>query len=656
MAKITLVGGDRFRPGQTGIPRAGQVGRIFGAEGRGAEALSNVITGITKEAIDKRDRAVDVDYIANSNVKAQAQIQGLRENMLTNREDPQGFSQEFITEANKVYDGLVADAPSEQSRQSLKTLFSGQKVSQFKQAFDLENKAIADGILSNTQESINISALNVFENPKDLKEILKSTKLSLEASSEVLSTSEQTKLVKQAEKEIIDSAIKGFLVSDIKAAEELVNSDSLKGLLTSDQIQSYRNAVEERKIRDTNKAAKELNTAQEGLVLDRQLGIFRDEVTQLELDSDLEKGLYGIKEYLSLSGKLDSKLKGETAVSNTILKVADQQELGVPFDTANPKVKKELDVYFDSVVIPSLTKENREDKVASFIDKFQYIPASAKSGMMAALHNGSKGEIGSSSRLISSLVKKDPQLARQFTNSDLLRAATISQSVFAGMPLEDAITASDNMLVEKNTTQWKERQKMFNSDKDEIDQDDFQRFFRNDPADLPEGMVNEWNTLYKNYAVNNKVDFDTARDLATKIVNSKWGVSNATGDEKYMKHAPENYYNKRGLDPKWIEKQLQVDVNSISAEIKDYDLSVHPDTETTNNPGYLVNYISPNGIPLLLRDEEGALLVWRPDITTSEDANNQIKEKEDKLKSKRTFLKEFGTPPEITPELIKGDK
>jgi hypothetical protein len=630
MAKITIQKGDEFRPTQTGISPVGQVGQVFGGQEKGLQAITDVTVDITEDLVRKRQKAIDLDYVTNSTVKANEEIRTLKDTMLKEVEDPTGFSTNFIGEADKVYNRFLEDAPSEAARNSLKASFAGQKTAQFNNAFNIENKLIADGILSNSIENVNILGNNLIDNPFEYEAAKAQFSESLDAAKEVLDPVAFKKLEEEGKSTLIDSRIRGLMSKDLSEAERLVNSDELKDDLEPTDILKYRSAVEAEKDRLEREFIKKANERKEAVQLDREFGIFKGEVTQLDLDNDLDSGLYGKEEYMKLSKKLQSSLRKEDTKVARIRRVEERSAQGTPFDTTSSDVRKDLDTYFDEIVAPQLTAENQNEAVATFIERYEYVPTTVKSELLAGLHNGSDNEVARASQIIMDITDRDPNLVRNFNSSrDIARAAKISNSIKAGMPIDMAIKAADDLLVEKNTTEHKERAKVFKDEAEDFDQGEFTSFFVDDPNTVPEGMVNNWKTLYRELAVDHKMDLKDARDEAYKITKSKWSSTKITGEPKYMRKSPDNYYNKRGLDPKWMQIQLKEDIQSILPEVGDYDLTVHPDSENTERPGYNVNYLSPEGIPLMLRDPEGNLLIWRPDINTSEDAANQIREAEE---------------------------
>ena len=77
------------------------------------------------------------------------------------------------------------------------------------------------------------------------------------------------------------------------------------------------------------------------------------------------------------------------------------------------------------------------------------------------MYNGSETQVIRSAKVLDQLMGDNPEIARQFNNKDIARSSQISSSISAGMPNDLAVAAADNMLVEKNTTEYKERVKLF---------------------------------------------------------------------------------------------------------------------------------------------------------------------------------------------------
>ncbi len=585
-------------------------------------------------------KIVENNYLANSRVNANKQVIEARSSLLSELEDPVGFADNLDSELDKIYDEILKQAPTDASRAALQNVFAQKKMSSYQQAVATESKLLAEKVLNDASNNLDQIAIDIFEEPASFESRLKDIDAIVESTEDILSPIERDKFQQLAKKRLTDFYVKGLIDKSIGEAEIFVNSNAISDVFSADEVLKYRDAVERKKIQTSNELIKQGNQEEEAMVLNRELEIFKGSTSQLQLDEDFEKGLYGIKEYIGLSNKLRTKENTDSLISDSITRVNERQKLGIPFDTTDTQTKKDLNSYYENIVAPTLTKENVDELVSIFVDKFAFIPDKVKSDLMAGLHNGSDNEVVKASRMIDSLTTNNPQLSRQFsTTNDMARAMLISKSVSAGMEPETAVKAADNMIVQKGTVQQDLKRKEFKDSKPSFSQGKITSFFVDDPNSVPAAMKDDWRTLYENYATNLNMSLDDASDLAYKIINSQWGLtkegtsfSTATGEPKYMKHAPEKYYNQQGLDPNWMEEQLKDDVTLIDSEIKDYDISIDPDTIGTETPGYFINYLSKDGIPLMLRGKDDKLLLWRPDINSSGNVVNQIKVKDESFK------------------------
>lgn len=668
MPKITI---DRSTstndPGRIS-QRISQPGTLSPAGTSGQDKFRKIQEDIGFAIADKQKKIVENNYLANARINASKRITEAKNKLLGEMEDPVGYANNLSSEMDSIYDELLRQAPTQESRAALQNVFAQQKIASYQQAVAQENKILSEKVLSDASNNIDQLAIDIFEEPQSFNTRLADIDSIVDSTTDVLSPIEQGKFKELSKKRLTDYYMKGLIDKDLGEAEVFANGEAIQSIFSPEEILKYRDAVERKKVQVVNELVKQRNQEQESLALNRELGIFRGEVSQLQLDEDLEKGNYGIQEYLSLSNKLRTTERTALNNRNVIESINARQEAGLPFDTSDSNVKKDLNTYFNEVVAPMITAENSDQMVSTFVDKFNFIPDSVKSNLIAGLHNGNPQQAVTSARLIESLTTNNPSLVRQFSaTNDIARARLISTSVLAGMPEADAIKAANNMVIQKGTVEQEQRQKEFNKAKVEFDQEEITSWFVNDPNTVPSAMKSDWKQLVENYMVNLKVPMDDAKALAYKIVNSEWGITDvgafkeserlteegkkagkvkaallegrgelkekfAKPEKSYMKYAPEKYYNQNGLDPQWINKQLVEDVKVLDPELNDFNLSVDPDTIGSERPGYFVNYVSENGIPLQLRDQDGNLLLWRPDISTSEDAAKQIKAAQENFK------------------------
>lgn len=629
MAKINIPQGSSVSSSPNG--RSLFTDTRLGSIGNAVTQFGNVLTDETVKSIQKRNAILEQDYITNSVMDSSEKALRLKDEMLKTRVDPKGLADDYMNNYDEMVQSQLDNAPSENAKSKLKGIYAQERVNNFKQMFDLENQQIADNSLAKAQVNIDNLAEQAYNNPDSLKHVIEQTKLVSESVDPFLDDANLQKFNEKAKLQIIDRSVNGLMNTNINRAIKLISSKEFREEVGSELADSYLKSAKDQQKRIVAEANRQKEIATQSVKVDRQIAIFNGEITQTQLDKDLKEGKYGKSEYLSLSKELRSTLKSEQSVSASIENVRSHIDNNRPLDTTNPSVKKDLDRYFERVIQPTLTKDNFDVTISNFMDQTGYIPAQVKDGLLAGLNNGSDEQVASSAVTMQSLIETNPRLVRQFSEKDLVRAKTIGNSIRGGMDAEQAIKGADNMLVEYNSVEYKERRKAFKNADPSFDSNNVQSFFRNDPNNVPESMKQEWKGLVENYSVNLKMSISDAEQLAYEKVNSKWGISNVTGEPTYVKHAPEKYYNTKNLDPIWIEKNLRNDVYELLPNVKDYNITVDPATMGTETPGYYINYVNKDGIPLILRNEEGRPLVWRPDINTSIDAKNQLQKAETEL-------------------------
>ena len=611
MAKITISKGEEFRPGSTGVSPIGQVGQVFRGQEKGLQAVTDVTVNIAEDVIRKRQKAIDLDYVTNSTVKANEEVRKLKERMLNEIEDPKDFSNKFMTEANKVYNRFEEDAPSEAARNSLKASNAGQRTSQFNNAFNIENKLIADNILSNSIENVNLLGNNLIDNPFEYAVAKKQFNESLDAAKEVLDPIAFKNLEEQGKDILIDSRIRGLMDKNLAEAERLVNSDELKGELEPTDILKYRSAVEAKKEELEREFITKANEKKEAVQLDREIGIFNNQVTQLDLDNDLDQSLYGKEEHLALSKQLRDSLAKEDKKTLAIQRVEVRRGEGIPFDTSLKRVRSDLDIYFDEIVNPTVTSENYESVIKAFTDRYNYVPSTVKSDLLASLHNGDNSKVVQAANTLTNMLKDNPQLVKQFSGSkDLVRSRVVTDSIRAGMTPEEAVKVGDNMLVETNTTEYKQREADFTDNRNPFKPSKLRSFLVDDPDTVPPKMVADFEALYANYAIDFKMSLEAAEDHAYDILKSQWKTTEVNGELEYMKYAPEIYYKKSS---KQIRAILDKDIKQHFPEAQGASLAPIVETVDSERPEYMLIYPTDNGVPIPLLDKKGNIVRWRPE-------------------------------------------
>jgi len=639
MPKINITRTRGGIPTTSGLGQAAPLPNIPNPIVETIGSISKELQGFVAEEAAKVKRTRDLDYVTSAHINVTEQTASLRRNLQTSREgQPVGYTDAFIQGLDQLHKDAIDNAPSQEARNALTQRFGAQRNNQFLSAFKFESEQTERVTLEKATENIDILANDIRNNPGNLASREQEIESVIEGIG-IFGDEAKSEFSKAARRTLADAQIKGLIGQDPEKVSQQLKAGIYDGVITAAKKDQYLRAAKAQAEGNLRIAAEELSTTKKQAVDQRRLEIFQGTANQLSLDEDLDNGVYGISEYLSLSKELAAKIGQANTITQTIGEVEDAIASGRPLDVTNATDREKLDTYFETIVMKNIDEEtiSSADAVASHLKQFNHLPKVIKNNLVANLYNGSNQEVINSAVLIDRLIVQEPNVARQFNSrQDLARVTKLVNSVNAGLPIDDAVKAADNLLVEKNTTEHKDRQDNYFKNSNEFDQDEITSFFINDPDTVPTGMVNDWKRLYQTYAIDHKMDLVDAEALAYKITKSRWSITNINGDEEYMKDAPENYYNQRGLNPDWMQSQLKTDLTGLLPETnRGFFITPEPTTINSGRPGYVVYYEDENGMPTLLLDEDNDVMLWRPDITTSSDAQQQIQEATREAREKR---------------------
>jgi len=264
MAKITIQSGNKFTPTSTGVSPISQVGPVNRGRNQGVQGLIDLGINISEDVMNKRNRAIEVDYISDSTVKAQQDVARAREKALE-RDNPVGLADDIDREISKIHEKYLENAPSEGARNSLKSYFTSQRTGAFTASFNLENKLIADNALSKAAENINILANDIATNPSNLEQSLELLLPISESAAEVLDPAMHKKFIKEGNRTLTDSFIRGLISnSRLEEANKLLGDKRVTSQFEVDEIAAYKRAIDAqaKSNLDSYKAQRESEIAQ----------------------------------------------------------------------------------------------------------------------------------------------------------------------------------------------------------------------------------------------------------------------------------------------------------------------------------------------------------------------------------------------------------
>lgn len=293
-----------------------------------------------------------------------------------------------------------------------------------------------------------------------------------------------------------------------------------------------------------------------------------------------------------------------------------------------------------SPTLESLPLPQKTASIVGSISKLGVYPSSLKNNLLGALENGTNDQKIYAAEVINRISEGNVATINQIPSSQRALAKGIVTNIDAGVSPTDAIKFTENKIFNKGTPEFKARQVQFKEESIDFSEDFVNEFFRDDPNEIPAGMVGEYNLLNQNFFMNNGVDGDAAKELAVESIKSRWGITE-TGGKRWMKYAPETIYD-NGLDPKWIKEQLVDDVHKLGTTGFDIEkleddliIEVAPETRSQPNPAYLVFVRDDNGVLEPVLDKQGMEALFTPDYETSPSFKRRLEENSNDIEEAR---------------------
>lgn len=619
--------------------------------GRGQLALGEQFQQAAEERRRQEKLSEDSTYVATASVQVQRDITALREQKKQEfAGNPKGYTDSLAQDADLLYAGVLENAPSPEAKRALQSQLAGFARSDFAQAYAWEKKATVDSYLSNHQQSMNVLQNQLFDNPQDAENIFKQADALHDAAGTYLDPSQKSRLTEGDYRNLQEALFKGTLEKDTDAAKALLETEEFERNFSSDQLQQLDSLVE-RKVRSNElKQEKEANQIKEQAKDDILLNIFRAETpediirTEAELVSLLDEEVFSGGEFVSLAERLEKKAKAIEDKEVDVQSVQLALDNNVSLNPANKDDVKAVDNYYKEIYSPQINAIEdtnlRIQKMAEFVDKTNIVPAEMRETIGAELASGSPNRQLIAADLMMEITDRNPAILSQFKQE-----ATFAQKIVegrnAGLSPEAAVDAAQVQVFEKGTEHYKRRVKQFDDEKKTFDESAIKTILPfDDPQEVPIGMQNDWELLYRRFYVDDQMSEKSARDLAYKTLQTQWGRSTVTGKTKWMKNAPELVYGRPNGDNDWMRRDLVAtvvprvsfgDKKDMQKFFDNLTIIQAPSTTASSQPAYHIFYQNSLGAlePVPSSRNVAEPLMWRPSYEDSPDYKELQQRKEE---------------------------
>jgi hypothetical protein len=603
--------GTQAIPTTSGQPRAG----FAPASGQAGVTtaftnLGKTVAGITQEISAKRAAITEANYVSTMNTETVETIGRLQQEMQTELSDPRGYTEALMEQVDDIYAKALEEAPSDRSRVQLQGIFAGKRNGYFHNAFKFENKAVADTTLIRANENIDTISKEVFQDPNSLAARLQDINLVSDAAGEVLSEGQHEMFKAKAGQQLVNAHLNGLVrAGQHDKALESVSSGQFDQFFTPDQIVRLEAGLQDSVARQQRNLEKAGTQQYKGQLDDLDLSIFQGQTGLSELNEMLDQGMFKTnKDYIDRVKKLNTV---NTQAEGAALQVdrIDQALAGLaPLSPSSTADKKAADTYYEQIIAPTLNEEDGLEKAIKFSTDLGVVPKRFKNQLSGNLNSGNTQGQAGAAQVIDGIISREATSSLSFTKRDISRARHITGGMNAGLSAEEAIKAADARIEVDKGIMKRREDRLFDEG---IEFSPPTEFFRNDPNEVPDEMALDFDRLLQTFAVELGHSVEDAEELANRRIEGSWHVSKINGSPEYMKFAPEKLFNPKGVNPKWIRKQLVSEMEQAGLG-KSFTRIIPDPLRTSEDMEYYVME-EVDGVEVQAIDQNGEPITWFPD-------------------------------------------
>jgi hypothetical protein len=423
--------------------------------------------------------------------------------------------------------------------------------------------------------------------------------------------------------------VQGIIQRDPAEAVALLESGAFDETFTGLQTQALVKTAQLQADKNTREADRQASQAHEQALNEIDLAIYDGEMTPDGLRGLLEDGTFKTpKEFLSRVGKFNRDLDKQADKAQAISIMSRSASGELALDPTDRNVKKMADTYYQDVFLPSIEGDDPQKanaKTLNLISSSGIIPPTLKESLNGGVLNGTPSQKAQSADLVNDIIIMQPHLTKEMSTQTLAMSRKIQDNIAAGLSVEDAVDAAEVQVFEKQTEQYKAKERAFKEQRQEFNHDDYvdgifgtifnMAFGTTKPSEVPVGMEDEQQSTYKTLTVDLGVNQEEAYELSNKMIAGSWGVTTLDGEPRYMKFAPEKVYGLPGHDNSWISEQLDTDLTILGIDdTENRVITLDPRTRGNEKKGYMIGE-RVNGTIKYHKGPDNIPLVWVPDRT-----------------------------------------
>lgn len=231
---------------RTGLQPRGANIRANTGIARSLQSIGGALTEMGLEQKRKEELARDQNYITNAIIDAAKIKVDLDEEFAPTLEEPEGYQERYIETYQLRLQGLLDNAPSEESRAKLQSQLTPQIVNTIFQASKDERVATVNKYRAERQRTTNLLTNNLLLNPTE--ENLQLAIQGISSHSEASGTYDDVDSIRKYEssalKDVHETYIRGLAQRDMGAAMERLSQDDMKMLYDEDEFEKLVGRIE----------------------------------------------------------------------------------------------------------------------------------------------------------------------------------------------------------------------------------------------------------------------------------------------------------------------------------------------------------------------------------------------------------------------------
>lgn len=305
---------------------------------------------------------------------------------------------------------------------------------------------------------------------------------------------------------------------------------------------------------------------------------------------------------------------------------------GCPADPKSGLDKKAMDTLFQEAIAEEEQpfSEVYMETALSMASTQGWVPETVKSDIRAYMWHDDPSAVTAAATALLELDTISPRSVDEFNENDIAFALMVKEYGLRGVPTEETIKKIREGIervprsIKRGREEYYTRSLQRDAEKiikSQINADPDANPWFKFSSRFPDDMRLEFEAVFKDEYVRTGNE-NVAAQAAYRIMRNIWGVTDRGGRLSLERNSPEAVLT-GGKPEKWLTEQFEVDMKSINLKPKSVGLELN--IADPDRSSWIVFDKETQDVVI---DDEGNVMVWRPDYSTSKEAERQRKKAE----------------------------